>query len=166
MDLIKQTFPIAEQLIAKGLQLSQQLLSELQQEENLLKHPTNAESLDAITQRKQPLIQELNVFYKQIGQVLETESLTNSRTGIESYFEKAERANFQTAKAANDWKRLLESAEQCRLLNERNGAAIELLLRHTRQSLNIIKGKPQSGHTYGPDGTTKADLFSETRFSV
>jgi flagella synthesis protein FlgN len=51
-------------------------------------------------------------------------------------------------------------------LNEQNGAMIALLSRHNTQSLHILKGKSQSSNTYGPDGSSKADLFKRSLISV
>lgn len=166
MSLIDQTFPIADKLIANGLQLSERLYRELLHEEMLLKQSPQPEQLDTITGQKQPLIQELNLFSKQIGQILETEKLPNDRAGILAYLDLASQAGLNVAKVNEEWRTLIETTEKCRFLNEQNGAAIELLLRHTRQSLNILKGKPQTTSTYGPDGNTQSDMFSGTSFSV
>lgn len=166
MILISQTFPIAEKLIANGLSLTEQLYQALQQEAITLKQSPLAETIDEITRQKQPLAQELNLFTKQLAQILETEKLPNTRVGLSDYLERAVQAGSDTSKAVENWSALIRTTEECRLLNEHNGASIEILLRHTRQSLNILKGKPQTTSTYGPDGNTKSDLFSGTLFSV
>lgn len=166
MILISQTFPIAEKLIANGLSLTEQLYQALQQEAITLKQSPLAETIDEITRQKQPLAQELNLFAKQLAQILETEKLPNTRAGLSDYLERAIQAGSDTSKAVENWTALIKTTEECRLLNEQNGASIEILLRHTRQSLNILKGKPQTTSTYGPDGNTKSDLFSSTLFSV
>ena len=166
MSHIHQNLPIAEKLIANGLKLSEQLYRELQQEETILNQATQPELLDAVTGQKQPLIQELNLSSKQLGQILQTEQLPNDKEGMRAYFDLAEKIGLNAGKAAEDWQAMIEKTEQCRSLNEQNGAAIELLLRHTRQSLNILKGKPQTAATYGPDGNTRSDIFTGTSFSV
>lgn len=166
MSLINQTFPIAEKLIANGLSLTEQLHQILQNEAIALKQHSLAETIDEITQQKQPIAQELNLFTKQLAQILETEQLPNTQQGLSDYLTRAEQAAFDTSQTDENWAALLEATEQCRLLNDQNGASIEILLRHTRQSLNILKGKPQTTSTYGPDGNTKSDLFSGTFFSV
>ncbi|HBA66293.1 MAG TPA: flagellar protein FlgN [Methylococcaceae bacterium] len=166
MTLISQTFPIAEKLIVNGLSLTEQLYQALQQEAITLKQSPLAETLDEITRQKQPLAQELNLFAKQLAQILETEKLPNTRAGLSDYLERAIQAGLDTSKTDENWTALIKTTEKCQLLNEQNGASIEILLRHTRQSLNILKGKPQTINTYGPDGNTKSDLFSGTLFSV
>ncbi|CCE22679.1 flagella synthesis protein FlgN [Methylotuvimicrobium alcaliphilum] len=166
MSLISQTFPIAEKLIANGLSLTEQLYQALQQESTTLKQSALTETLDEITRQKQPLAQELNLFAKQLAQILETEKLPNTPAGLSDYLERAIQAGFDTSKTAENWTTLIKTTEKCQLLNEQNGASVEILLRHTRQSLNILKGKPQTTNTYGPDGNTKSDLFSGTLFSV
>ncbi|WP_341325796.1 flagellar protein FlgN [Methylotuvimicrobium sp. KM2] len=166
MSLINQTFPIAEKIIANGLSLTEQLYQALQQEAITLKQSPLTETLDEITRQKQPLAQELNLFTKQLAQILETEKLPNTRAGLSDYLGRALQAGSDTSKTVENWTRLIKTTEKCQLLNEQNGASVEILLRHTRQSLNILKGKPQTTNTYGPDGNTKSDLFSGTLFSV
>lgn len=166
MSPIHQTFPIADKLIANGLQLTERLYRELKNEESILQQSPKPELLEAVTGQKQPLVQELDLFSKQLGQILETEKLPNDSDGIRAYFELAAQAGLNAAKATEEWRVLIETTERCRSLNDQNGAAIELLLRHTRQSLNILKGKPQTTTTYGPDGNTQSDLFSGSSFSV
>ncbi|PKM10399.1 MAG: flagellar protein FlgN [Gammaproteobacteria bacterium HGW-Gammaproteobacteria-3] len=164
--MIHKTFPIAEQLLAKGLQSAQSLHLQLLEEMNILKHNLPVESLDDITPQKQQLVSELNLFSKQLGQVLETEQLTNDRHGISAYFDKADSAGITTTQALKNWQQLVDIANKSRTLNDQNGASIDLLLRRTRQSLNILKGKPQTAHTYGRDGSTQSALFSGTLISV
>ena len=164
--MINKTFPIAEKLLISGLQLSRSLHLQLQEEMDILKRNQPAASLDTITRQKQQLINELDLFAKQLGQVLETEQLPNNRTGINAYFDKAAKAGLNISEAAEKWEQITDLAAKSRELNDQNGASIDLLLRHTRQSLNILKGKPQTPHTYGPDGSTKSDLFSGTLISV
>lgn len=164
--MINKTFPIAEKLLTNGLQLSQTLFQRLQEETDILRRKQPALFLDTITRQKQQLISELNLFAKQLGQVLETEKLPNNRNGIIAYLEKAANAGLDTSQVLNQWGQINELAIQSQSLNDQNGATIDLLLRHTRQSLNILKGKPQAPQTYGPDGTTKSDLYSSTLFSV
>lgn len=166
MTLISQTFPVAEKLIANGLSLTKQLYQALQQEAITLKQSPLAETFDEITRQKQPLAQELNLFAKQLAQILETEKLPNTRSGLNDYLERAIQAGSDTFTAVENWTMLIKTTEKCQLLNEQNGASIEILLRHTRQSLNILKGKPQTTNTYGPDGNTRSDLLSGSLFSV
>ncbi|MGR9046454.1 MAG: flagella synthesis protein FlgN [Gammaproteobacteria bacterium] len=164
--MINKTFPIMEKLLNTGLQLSQDLHRQLQEETAILKNSRPEASLDEATQQKQQLIGELNELSRQLGQVLETEKLPNNRNGINAYFEKAAGAGFDIDHAVEKWERIIDVTATNKTLNECNGVSINLLLRHTRQSLNILKGKPQTGHTYGPDGSTNSDLHSNTSISV
>ncbi|MGR9115550.1 MAG: flagella synthesis protein FlgN [Gammaproteobacteria bacterium] len=164
--MIHKTFPITEKLLSNGLQLSRSLHQQLQEEMDTLQRKQSMDSLDNITRQKEHLINDLNQFAKQLGQVLETEQLPNNHTGINTYFEKAADAGLDVAQASETWKKITGFAIKSRMLNDQNGASIDLLMRHTRQSLNIIKGKNQTAHTYGPDGSTRSDQFSGTFFSV
>lgn len=54
------------------------------------------------------------------------------------------------------WQALLESAEQARERNHRNGVMIHTHLDYTRQSINFLRACGQS--LYGPDGQHKTGL--------
>lgn len=164
--MINKTFSIAEKLIDQGLQLSQKLHRQLLDEAETIRHVKKSAALDAITQQKQQIILELNTFTKQLGQVLDTEHLPNNSEGFAAYIIKAKTAGINTQEVSDNWSKLTAVSEKIRLLNEQNGANIEILLRHTRQTLNIIKGKPKTAHSYGPDGSTRTDTHSGTYFSV
>lgn len=165
--MINKTFPIAEKLISNGLSFSRQLYQTLQDESLLLISQDKEKKLDGITQHKQHLVSEISIVTQQMGQVLQTEQLRADKTGLTIYFEKARMAQIDTKQAEQDWRELITLSDKARDLNNRNGAGIELLLRYTRHSLNILKGKPQaSGHTYGRDGATQTDTGSNTFYSA
>lgn len=164
--MIHKTFPIAEKLLDSGLHLSQSLHRHLQEEMEAFKQHRTSASLESMTLRKQQLVNELNQFAKQLGQVLETERLPNNQLGINAYLDKATNAGLDVSELVKTWKQITDLAVTSRALNDRNGASIDILLRHTRQSLNILKGKSPTATTYGPDGSTKSDLLSGTSISV
>lgn len=166
--MIKQTLPIADKLLSDGLKLTNALYDQLVEEQSILLASSSQDPalLANTIQNKQQLIKEIGVFSQQMGQILQTEKLSNDRKGIEAYFQKASEAGIDISITLEKWQGLSEIAQKCQILNEQNGASIDLLLRHTNQSLNILKGKPETSSTYGPDGTKKMDLFSGTVISV
>ena len=164
--MINKTFPIAEKLISNGLLLSQTLYRQLQDETEILKQKQHADTLNSASDQKQRLINELNTFSQQLGQILETEKLPNNRAGLNAYFIKAENAGLSAAETSAKWNQITDISAKNQALNEQNGATIEILLRHTRQSLNILKGKPQTADTYGSDGYKKSAVFSSSIISV
>jgi flagella synthesis protein FlgN len=164
--MIKQTFPITEQLVLNALPVAQQLHQELNREADALKSQHQAELISSTAANKKQLVTQLEQFNTQITQVLTTEKLPNNQDGIREYFNRAEAAGLSTAHLVNNWTQLMIVCAECRNLNEQNGAGIDLLSRHTKRSLDILKGKPEFASTYGSDGSAQSDRYSRTLISV
>jgi flagella synthesis protein FlgN len=164
--MIEKTYPITEQLIFNALQLAQQLRLELNQEAGTLQKTPQAELLNTIAANKKQLIAQLEQFNTQLTQVLATERLPNNLESINEYFKRAETAGLLPAKSTSDWTQLMLVCAECKNLNEQNGATIDLLSRHTKRSLDILKGKPESANTYGSDGSTQSERYSRPLISV
>lgn len=164
--MIEKTYPITEKLILNALQLAQQLHQELNLEADTLKKTQQAELISSIAANKKQLVAQLEQFNTQITQVLATEKLPNDHESIREYFKRAENTGLSTAESIGNWTQLMLVCADCRSLNEQNGASIDLLARHTKRSLNILKGKPEFANTYGSDGSTQSDRYSRTLISV
>ncbi|MDI1291388.1 MAG: flagellar protein FlgN [Methylobacter sp.] len=164
--MIQKTYPITEQLILNALQLAQQLHQELNRELDALKKTQQAELISTIAANKKQLVVQLEQFNTQLAQVLATEKLPNDQKSISEYFKRAETAGLLTAESISNWAQLMLVCTECKSLNEQNGAGIDLLSRHTKRSLDILKGKPEFANTYGSDGSAKSDRYSRTLISV
>ncbi|MDI1229729.1 MAG: flagellar protein FlgN [Methylobacter sp.] len=164
--MIQKTYPITEQLILNALQLAQQLHQELNRELDALKKTQQAELISTIAANKKQLVVQLEQFNTQLAQVLATEKLPNDQKSISEYFKRAETAGLLTAESISNWAQLMLVCAECKSLNEQNGAGIDLLSRHTKRSLDILKGKPEFANTYGSDGSAKSDRYSRTLISV
>ncbi len=164
--MINKTYPITEKLLNNGLDLSLTLLDLLTKEADNLKQNADSTSISNIANHKKETVSQLEQFSKQLTQVLATEKLLLSPSGIADYFNKAETANLNTSTSTRLWKKIISLSKQCRLLNEKNGASINLLAQHTQRALHILKGKSQQATTYGPDGSTYSERFSHSLVSV
>lgn len=164
--MIEKIYPITEKLIVNALQLAQQLHQELNREADALKKTQNAELINNIAASKKQLAGQLEQFNTQITQVLATEKLPNNQEGINEYFSRAETAGLLTAESIGNWSRLMLVCAECKTMNEQNGAGINLLSRHAKRSLDILKGKPEFANTYGADGSAKSDRYTRTLISV
>ncbi|HXU93130.1 MAG TPA: flagellar protein FlgN [Gallionella sp.] len=51
-----------------------------------------------------------------------------------------------------DWQEILSLAERAQLLNNANGAVIQMKLRHNQQALAVLNGAVNKANLYGPDG--------------
>jgi flagella synthesis protein FlgN len=160
--MIEKTWPITEKLILNARHLTRQLYQQLTREADTLKKPPHTELINTIAANKKQLVMQLEQFNMQCGQILATEKLPNNQEGIKDYFQRAEAAELSTAEAINNWAQIQLLCFECRTVNEQNGAGIELLAYHAKRSLHILKGKPHSSNTYGPDGATQSGPFTHT----
>jgi len=164
--MIEKTFPITEKILNNGLAASQRLLTLLKAEAENLERRTDPQTLSHIALQKKEAVVQLEQFSTQISQVLATEKLLVSQDGFKNYLIKAKGVGFNIQQCWRNWRDIAKLSENCRTLNEQNGASIELLSRHTHRSLNILRGKSQLNTTYGPDGSPRSQLFSHTLVSV
>jgi len=164
--MIEKTYPIVEKLVFNALHLVERLFQQLIEEADALKKAQNAELINTIAANKKQLVVQLELFNTQCGQVLATEKLPNNQDGIIEYFQRAAAADLLTAELTRNWAQIQSLCSECRILNDQNGASIALLTRHTNRSLHILKGNPHTSNTYGPDGSTKNELYSRPLISV
>lgn len=163
--MIHKTHPIAKKLTQKALEQTENLLKLLTDEAQLLTTKPQFQTLEAITEQKKTLINQLNTFSSQVEQILATEKL-DKQSGMLEYFAIAQKNGLDTTESLNHWKKLTHLAKKCQVLNEQNGACIHILNRHNQRILNILKGGNQAINTYSRDGRTKASLYSQTLISV
>jgi flagella synthesis protein FlgN len=164
--MIEKTFPITERLLNNGLKATQKLLELLNTEADNLRQKTDPNGLSVIAADKREVVVQLEQFSKQLGQVLATEKLAADHEGIRNYLLRAQAVGINIGEPQNCWANITALLKKCRMLNEQNGAGIDLLSRHTQRSLQILRGKSQLASTYGPDGSTRSELFSHTLISV
>lgn len=164
--MIEKTFPIAEKLLSNGLKLTQKLFELLNAEYEQLKVKSDPTTIASLAAHKKDVVTQLEQFSKQMGQVLATEKLLVSQEGIHNYLAKAKASGINIADSHRYWLEIATLTKTCRTLNEKNGASIDLLSRHTQRALQVLRGKSQLATTYGPDGSTRSELFSHTLISV
>ena len=164
--MINKTYPITEKLLKKGLNSSLKLLELLTREADNLKKKTDSTVISTVAANKKETVTQLDQFSKQLTQVLATEKLQMTPSGVSEYFKKAESVKLNISASTSLWKEIISISKQCRLLNEKNGASINLLAQHTQRSLQILKGKSQQATTYGPDGSTYSERLSHSLISV
>lgn len=164
--MIDKTYPLIEKQILNFLPLVELLHQQLNQEAENLKQVQQVELIGFIASNKNQLVEQMEQLSRQLGELLAMEQLPNNHEGILFCFERAEAMGFSTEEAARNWAQIRKISADCKVLNERNGACIDLLSRHATRSLHILKGKPQIANTYGPNGITETDNFGHTLISV
>ncbi|MEI7839495.1 MAG: flagellar export chaperone FlgN [Methylococcaceae bacterium] len=164
--MIEHTFPIAEQLIFNALQLTQRLHQQLNQEaEGLVRTPQSG-FINTVANNKRDLVTQLDLFNKQLEQILAAEQLPHSQHGVNSYFQMATIANLSCDTIKKNWEAMMDLCTACKHLNEQNGASIDILARSNKRTLHIIKGKSEVVTSYGRDGSTISELQNSTLVSV
>jgi flagella synthesis protein FlgN len=166
MTMIEKTWPITEKLIFNALHLTGRLYWQLSQEADILGKSPQADVIAAIAATKKQLVMQLEQFHQQCGQILATEQLPNNRDGMRNYFKRAQNVGLPVAEVMDQWTQIQRVCGECRTLNEKNGAGIELLAYHAKRSLQILKGGPRDSNTYGPDGATQSAAFTHTLILV
>ncbi|MGR8932401.1 MAG: flagella synthesis protein FlgN [Gammaproteobacteria bacterium] len=164
--MIDKTFPIAEKLLANGLKLTQKLFELLNAEHEQLQHSTDPVAISVLANNKKETVLQLEQFTKQLGQVLATEKQPFNQEGIMGYMAKAKATHISITEPLQQWLEIAALSQKCRSLNEQNGASIDLLNRHTLRTLRVLRGQSHLASTYGPDGSTRSELFSHTLISV
>jgi flagella synthesis protein FlgN len=164
--MIEHTFPIAEQLMANALPLAQRLHQQLSQEADSLIRTPQASFITAIANNKRDLVTQLDLFNKQLEQILAAEQLPHSLDGVEAYFQLVAIAGFSADALKLNWKQLIQLCVECKNLNEQNGASIDILARNNKRTLHILKGKSETVTSYGRDGATISEFQNNTFVSV
>ena len=139
--MIEKTYPIALKLLENGLALSMELQELLVKEENELKQNTDSERLSTIIVNKKEKVSQLEQFSKQFSQVLTTEKLPMTASGIADYFALAKKTNINASKLTTLWKKIVASSKKSQLLNQKNGASINILAQYTPSLLAHPKRK-------------------------
>ncbi len=164
--MIEHTFPIAEQLIFNALQLTQRLFQQLNQEADSLVRTPQSGFINTVANNKRDLVTQLDLFNKQLEQILAAEQLPHSQHGINSYFQMAMIANLSSDTMKINWENMMSLCAECKHLNEKNGASIDILARNNKRTLHILKGKSEVVTSYGRDGSTISEFQNSTLVSV
>lgn len=164
--MIATTYPIIDQLMTNALAWLTQLRECLLEEAEVFRLSQDTARIDEIAKLKKQLVANLELFSSQCAEVLGTENLACNQDGMMAYFQLAQIAGFNMETLPGSWSHVRALCVECQALNEQNGAMIALLSRHNAQALQILRGKSQSSNTYGPDGSSKADLFKRSLISV
>lgn len=164
--MIEHTFPVAEQLLANAVQLAHRLQNQLTQEADSLIRTPQAGFINTIAENKRELVGQLDMFNKQLEQVLAAEQLPLSPDGIEVYFQRVAIAGLSIENAQKNWQQIMKLCIECRHLNEKNGASIDILARNNKRTLHILKGKSENVTSYGRDGTVIGDFSNNTFVAV
>jgi flagella synthesis protein FlgN len=109
---------------------------------------------------------QLDMFNKQLEQILAAEQLPLSPEGVDSYFQMALINGLSPNIVKMNWQDLMLVCTDCKNLNEQNGASIEILARNTKRTIHILKGKSEVVTRYSRDGSVVSEFQNSTLVSV
>ena len=87
--MINKTYPITEKLLKNGLNSSLKLLELLTREADSLQKNADSTAISTIAATKKETVTQLDQFSKQLSQVLATEKLQMTPSGVSEYFKKS-----------------------------------------------------------------------------
>ncbi len=117
--------------------------------------------IETIASEKQTLSTKLNSWVSQQQNILFRSENPNQRDVSEHSAEP--NINFLLdPNLADRWNHIKSLLTQCKLLNETNGACIELIKRHSQRSLEVLYNSGSAPQIYGPNGVTEASLPSRS----
>lgn len=121
------------------------LLDILKQEQSCL-IAANVDALSPLTEEKTKVIVRMNEMAQTRHRALADAGFSANEEGMEQW---AKHAAPETSKA---WSTLLDLARQAKELNRVNGMLIGQHLARNQATLNVLRGTPQGGAMYGPNG--------------
>lgn len=145
MNVNQQLFTILQ----SELNTASQLSTILQQEREALKS-ANHEMVSQLTQKKQPLILQLEQLGRQRESILKVSGFPSGRSGLEAFI--ANQSEPEAEKLTQLVARIREVAQSCRENNVINGGVINVNRQYLGRALSILRGRDPDVSAYGPGG--------------
>jgi flagella synthesis protein FlgN len=126
------------------------LLDLLKQEQDLL-IAAKMEGLVELTGNKEKIVARMTELASQRHSALAAAGFEPKETGMKAWLDKA-----ATNTISKAWAELMTLARAAKEMNRTNGLLISKHLVRNQLTLNVLKGAPQGGNFYGPDGQTQS----------
>lgn len=134
------------QSLGDELQAATSLLDLLKKEQDCLVN-ARAEELTSLTEEKTRLVVRMSELAQGRHRALAGAGFDASEAGMKNWTDGA-----ASSQAGQSWKQLLGMAAEAKELNRVNGLLIGQQIGRNQAALNILKGAPQGGAMYGPNG--------------
>lgn len=149
--MTKKTFhELAEALLEKQLLLTDKLNGLLQQEYDTL-HMRHGESIDVLSNEKQPIILNIDTLNQHWLALLELEGASLNVDAIKTFLQEYDAIN--STMLLSLWEKLLAKAIKCQRLNTINGATLMLQNQVTQQAIAILRGHTPGNTLYNFQGS-------------
>lgn len=137
----------------------------LQQESQALSNGRSDE-IESIAQYKHESVLRIDDLAKLQNHFLESKQLPGGEKGLDRFLVNFSNDDPNVNEIQDYRKKINQNLVHCKALNDRNGASIELLNRHTLRAIDILRNRTHHPYTYGPDGSRQQSQISRARVSV
>lgn len=129
------------------------MLALLNREASLIKS-RNVEAIETVTGEKQLSASKLEEFSLELQTMFS--SVGQSLTTVKALDQPGHERQTFSRDLDEQWSNANRLLQQCKKLNESNGAGLELLARHCKRCLDFLRNQSSTtDQTYGPDGIEK-----------
>lgn len=129
--------------------ISAQLLEIMKAERTALIE-ADTDVINSMSDKKQPLVLQLEQLGRQREAVLQVEGFTPDKDGLSAYIDNQ---SAQDAAALNAiLNQVKNTARACRENNQINGGIVNVNRQHIQRAMNIFRGRDANPSSYGPGG--------------
>jgi flagella synthesis protein FlgN len=143
------SFKPLQSILQTEQQLSEQLLAIMMAERDALIN-SDIDTINAMSEKKQPLVLQLEQLGRQRDAILQAEGFTADKEGLSAYISN------QTPQDAERLASMIENlkitARKCRENNHINGGIVNVNRQHLQRAMNIFRGRDINASSYGPGG--------------
>lgn len=129
--------------------ISAQLLEILMDERNSL-IKSDAELINAMAVKKQPLVMQLEQLGRHREAILQSEGFSGDKEGLEAFI--ANQTNEDALTLSSVLQMLRDTAKACREHNQINGGIVNVNRQYLQRAINIFRGRDVNANSYGPGG--------------
>jgi len=138
-----------QSILQAELEAASQLLSLLKGERDALTE-SNADVMNDMSAKKQPLLVSLEQLGRQREAVLQAAGFSSGKDGLEAFVEnQTERDAVILNTVLNS---LREAAQACRDNNQINGGIVNVNRQYLQKAMSILRGRDVNPSSYGPGG--------------
>jgi len=136
-------------ILQAELNAASQLLNLLKGERDALTE-SNADVMNDMSAKKQPLLVSLEQLGRQREAILQAAGFSSGKEGLEAFIEN------QTERDAHILNNVLnplrEAAQACRDNNQINGGIVNVNRQYLQKAMSILRGRDVNPSSYGPGG--------------
>ncbi len=108
------------------------------------------DKVNEISEKKQPLVMQLELLGKQREVILQSVGFNPDKTGLSAFISNQPEKQSQMLKKVLT--QLKKMAEACRQQNQLNGGIVNVNRQYVQRAMSIFRGRDTNADAYGPGG--------------